>query len=49
MPNMFEVVEETEGDVAAMERALREGATVEDTDSPYCLALLGMMARQVRG
>ena len=32
MPNMYEVVEKTKGDVAAMERALREGATVDDTD-----------------
>ena len=32
MPNMAVVVHSTDGDVAAMERALREGATVDDTD-----------------
>ena len=31
MPNMFNVVRETRGDLTAMERALREGATVDDT------------------
>ena len=32
MPNMANVVVQTNGDVAAMERALRGGATVDDTD-----------------
>ena len=33
MSNMHDVVRYTGGDVKKMERALREGATVDDTDS----------------
>ena len=46
MPNMYDVVLSTWGDVAAMERALREGATVDDTGT-YGVRIGGM--RGMRG